>query len=288
MPAEHAEYAAGDMLGPYRLRSLLAEGGMGRVFDAVGPHGEEVAVKVLRSEIARDPLVRRRFDREARTARRIDHPHVVPVLDVGEQDGMPYMAQLFVRGGSLADKLEREGPLSLGCVLALCLEVASGLDAIHAAGLVHRDLKPANILLDDQGGAHIADFGLAKDTQGSALTRPGQAVGSVDYMAPEQIRAERVTPATDVYGLGCVIFACLQGTPPFSHREGMRILWAQLQERPPDPCEGREELPAALGPAVLQALEKKPANRPQTPMLYARSLVAAARGSAGVEHFGAY
>jgi serine/threonine protein kinase len=146
--------------------------------------------------------------------------------------------------------------------LRICREVASGLDALHAAQLFHRDVKPANILLDEAETAYITDFGLAKDTQGSLLTRPGQTLGSVDYMAPEQIRSDEISGATDVYALGCVLFECLSGKPPFADRQGMRVLWAHLQDEPPDPAEARPGLPRAMARALLRGLEKDPAARP--------------------------
>jgi serine/threonine protein kinase len=268
------EHAPGAMVGPYRIKSMIALGGMGRVYLALGPHGEEVALKLVKPDIARDEVVRRRFAREAKMAQRIDHPNVVPVLDVGEHEGVPYLAQAFVRGGTLEERIDRNGPLPVAEAVRMCVEVADGLDALHAVGLVHRDMKPANILLDEQQKAYITDFGLAKDTQGSMLTRPGQALGSLDYMSPEQIRAETVGPATDVYGLGCVMLACLTGTPPFADRQGMSVLWAHLQEAPPDPAVARSDLPEGLGAAVLRGLEKDPADRPQSATEYARAIAA--------------
>jgi serine/threonine-protein kinase len=158
----------------------------------------------------------------------------------------------------------------------LALEVAKGLGALHTEQLVHRDLKPANILLDESGRAYITDFGLAKDRDASALTEPGQAVGSMDYMAPEQIRGEEVTGRTDVYALGCVMCECLRGTPPFADRQGMRILWAHLQEEPPDPAADRDDVPADVSWAILRALEKEPDKRPQTATAYAHMVRVAA------------
>jgi serine/threonine-protein kinase len=257
---------------------MLGHGGMGRVYRAVGPNGEEVALKLLKADLARDEVVRRRFDREARAAQRIVHGHVVPVLDVGEHQGTPYLAQAFVRGGTLGDKIDREGPIAVEAAVTMAVDVGGGLNAIHEVGLVHRDVKPANILLDEQGVCYITDFGLAKDSQGSNLTRPGQAVGSLDYMAPEQIRAEEVGPATDVYGLGCVMIAALTGQPPFADRTGMGMLWAHLQEMPPNPCTLRPELPEALGEAVLSGLEKDPADRPQSTLEYAERIAGSVRG----------
>ncbi len=266
----------GSVVGPYEIQELLGEGGMGRVYRAVRQDGEEVALKLVKLDLARDAVFRKRFEREASAATLVSHRHVVAVIDKGEHDGQPYLAQRFVRGGSLEQKIEREGPLPLEATVRICLHLAGGLDALHEAGLVHRDLKPANVMLDADGSASITDFGLAKVRDASLLTKPGQALGSMDYMAPEQIRGEEVTAATDVYALGCVMFQCLSGDPPFADREGMRILWAHLQEEPADPCATRTDLPADVSWAVLSALAKEPERRPPTATAYARMVQVAA------------
>lgn len=263
---------AGQHVGPYKIDAVLGVGGMGHVYLATGPDGQQVALKLVKADLARDDVFRRRFDREARIAQRIDHPHVVPVLDQGEHEGVPYLVQRYISGGSLADKIEQHGQLDLAVASGVCEQVASGLDALHAEGLFHRDVKPANILVDEQGTAYITDFGLAKDTQGSLLTKPGQALGSLDYMAPEQIRSEELTAAADVYGLGCVMYECLSGAPPFSDRQGMRVLWAHLQDPPIDPSERRSDLPPDVGAVIVRALEKDPGDRPQSAGDFAQQL----------------
>jgi serine/threonine-protein kinase len=273
---EQQDQLLGQSVGSWQIESLLAVGGMGRVYKAHGPQGEEVAVKLVKPDLATDPVFRKRFDREAHIAERVSHPHVVPVLDSGEHGGVPYLTQQFIRGGSLAEKLEQAGTLDVATMVKMCHEVASGLDALHENELFHRDVKPANILLDEEGVAYITDFGLAKDSQGSLLTRPGQALGSLDYMAPEQIRAEEVTAASDVYALGCVLYECLSGRPPFADRQGMRVLWAHLQDQPTDPAAGRSDLPAELGPTILQALAKDPTDRPQSAGGFAAQVQSAA------------
>jgi serine/threonine protein kinase len=258
------------MIGPYQIESVLGAGGMGSVYLALGPDAEPVAVKLIKRDLAQDPIFRRRFDREARIARRVQHPHIVPVLSKGEHDGLPYLAQRFIGGGNLAERIGREGTLDLQVAVQMCEEVASGLDALHAAGLIHRDVKPANILLDEEGTAYITDFGLAKDSQGSLLTRPGQALGSMDWMAPEQIRSETVGPTTDVYALGCVMWECMTGAPPFADRKGMKVLWAHLQDLPTDPSLSRPDIPSEVGAAILQALQKDPTFRPRAATDFAR------------------
>src|ERR671919_1049636 len=223
---------------------------MGRVYRATAPGGEAVALKLVKADLARDTVFRKRFDREARIAQRVSHPNLVPVLDTGEENGIPYLTQRFIQGGTLGDQIEKLGPLSIETALRGVSEVAGALDALHANDLIHRDVKPANILVDEQGVSYITDFGLAKDTQGSLLTRPGQAVGSLDYMAPEQIRGEEVTAATDVYALGCVIYECVAGKPPFGGRPSMRVLFAHLQEAPPDIAGSRPDINAATAKAI--------------------------------------
>src|SRR5437868_4609652 len=168
--------------------------------------------------------------------------------------------------------------LGMQTAVRVCTDVAAGLEALWGAGMVHRDVKPANILLDESGRAYITDFGLAKDTQGSLLTLPGQALGSMDYMAPEQIRGEPVNAASDIYALGCVMYECIIGRPPFAEAQGMRILWAHLQNEPPDPLSLRPDLPPSFARVLLVALEKEPENRPQSAGEYARML----REAAGV------
>jgi serine/threonine protein kinase len=257
------ELAVGDCFGPYRIEALLGIGGMGRVYRASGPGGQEVALKTIKTELASDHVFRRRFDREARIAQRVSHRHLVPVLDTGEHLGIPFLTQSFIRGGSLDTKLQREKTLDVETAVRICTEVAGALDMLHQHELVHRDVKPGNILLDENGTAYITDFGLAKDSQASLLTRPGQAVGSLDYMAPEQIRGEEVGATTDVYALGCVMFECIYGAAPFADRQGMRVLWAHLQDKPRQPSD-RTGLPPELGAAILMAMEKDPGSRPRS------------------------
>jgi len=266
----------GSQIGEYSVDALLGEGGMGKVYTATGPDGGRVALKLVKDDYARDETFRRRFYREARIAQTVQHPNVVPVVDTGEHEGLPYMAQRFIEGMSLDEKLKRDGTLDVQTAVGVCTDVAAGLEALWGAGMVHRDVKPANILLDASGRAYITDFGLAKDTQGSLLTLPGQALGSMDYMAPEQIRGEQVGAATDIYALGCVMYECMCGRPPFAEVQGMRILWAHLQDPPPDPRGVRADIPERFSQTLLVALNKDAAARPQTAGEYARLLTDAA------------
>jgi serine/threonine protein kinase len=279
-PPQPVDQHLGQSIGPYRVERLLGVGGMGRVYGAVGPDGQYVALKLVKADLATDEIFRRRFEREVRIARTVVHPHVVPVVDSGSHKGIPYMAQKFVGNGSLEERLKKPEPLEVSTAITICLQVAEGLDALSSAGLVHRDVKPGNILLDEQENAYITDFGLAKDSQGSVLTRPGQALGSIDYMAPEQIRTGEVGPGSDVYALACVMYECLCGAPPFADRQGMRVLWAHLQDEPADVCSRRDDLPPEVGEMIGRALEKDPAKRPRTAGGFARLLHAAVGGAA--------
>jgi serine/threonine protein kinase len=261
----------GTRFGEYRIDEFVGVGAMGRVYKATAGDGAPVALKVVKEDLARDETFRRRFAREARIAQSVRNPHVVSLRDTGEHEGLPYLATEFIEGMSLEQKLEREGRLDPATTVRICAQVADGLQAMWDAGMVHRDVKPGNILIDLEGDAYLTDFGLAKDSRGTVLTRPGQALGSLDYMPPEQIRGETVTGAADVYSLGCVVFECLDGRPPFADHEGMRVLWAHLQEEPPDP--------PGVGPAFAEALKtalrKEPAQRPASSVEFARSLAEA-------------
>ena len=271
-----ADPLSGTRIDDYLLGRLIGEGGMGRVYEASGPDGTRVALKLVKEDYARDETFRRRFHREARIAQTVKHANVVPVLATGDAGGIPYMVQRFIDGLSLEEKLERDGTLQVPEAVRICTSVAAGLDALWAAGMVHRDLKPANILLDEGGEAYITDFGLSKDTGASLLTLPGQALGSMAYMAPEQIRGQPLGAAADIYSLGCVMYECICGRPPFAEAKGMQILSAHLQQDPPDPLGFRAELSPQFARALLLALEKDPEARPASAGEYARMLAGAA------------
>jgi serine/threonine protein kinase len=271
------DLGAGDTLGPYRIESLLGEGGMGAVFSAKRiDTGDAVALKVIKLELAADNLYQQRFLHEARAAAEIEHEHLVNVLDVGEAQGRQYLAMPLVEGRTLEDRVAAEGPLPIEDVVRLATEVGGGLDALHAAEIIHRDIKPSNIMLTPDGSAALTDFGLAKGTGYSRLTQPGQIVGTLDYLAPERIRGEEATPASDIYALGCVVFEAVTGKAPFAHKSIMQVAFAHLEEAPPDPRAQRPDLPAPVAAAILGALEKIPSSRPAQAGAYAASLAEAA------------
>jgi serine/threonine-protein kinase len=263
----------GDKVGRYRLGEAIGSGAVGVVYRAVAePRGTVVALKLLRSELAGSRLYRRRFEHEARVARTVRHRNLVPVLDAGEVDGVPYLATRFVAGPSLAEALRRGGPLALERVLRVAADVAAGLGALHRRKLVHRDVKPANILLAEDGTALLTDFGLAKGEALTLLTAPGQVVGTPQYLAPELVDGSaEASPASDVYALGCVVYECLAGRPPFTGNT-LEIALAHLTDDPPP----IETIAAGLREALLTALRKDPAARPRTPTMYAHLLRAGA------------
>ena len=275
--AQDRSLSPGDELGPYHLEELLGEGGMGQVFRARRhDDGQLVALKVMKPEMTGKEQARR-FLREARAAGTVNHPNLVGVLDTGEAGGHPYIAMRLVVGRSLDERIQQEGPLPIPDTVRITHHIARALDALHRADLVHRDIKPSNVMLDADLGACLTDFGLARGGDYSALTRPGQVLGTIDYLSPEQIRGEPPTPAVDIYALGCVVFECLAGQPPFAGRGMMQVCFAHLEEAPADPCARRSDAPPGLGEIVNHALAKVPEQRPPTAIAYATLLAAAAR-----------
>lgn len=271
------ELQPGDTLGPYRLEELLGEGGMGLVFRAVRESdGQQVALKVMRFELIEDPVFGRRFEQEARAASEVRDPHLVPVLEAGQADGRRFLAVAFIPGGTLEDHLEERERLDVAETARHAADVGAGLDALHQAGIVHRDLKPSNIIVGADGTAMLTDFGLAKGRAYTVLTKPGQVMGTIDYLAPELIKGEAASPATDIYALGCTMYECVTGQPPFADKEGIAIGLAHVGEPPPDPRGLRDDLPDAFADALLAALAKEPGQRPATASEYGRRLVEAA------------
>lgn len=258
-------------LGEYELESVIGEGAGGVVYRARAVSGALVAVKVLRPALAGDDHYRARLARELRVARDVRHRHLVSILGSDQAEARPYLVLELVTGGSLAEALQQR-TLRLEELTRLVAEVGGGLDALHRRGVVHRDVKPSNIMLRADGSAALTDFGLAKGKTYTLLTRPGQVMGTLDYLAPELIRGEEATPASDVYALGCVAFECLAGRPPFADRSLLSVGTAHLAAKPPDP-----PAPPELSWALLRALEKDPAARPPSATAYAHLLRTAAR-----------
>ena len=263
-----ASAAIGARLGQYRLERRLGGGGMAVVYLARDERLDRlVALKVLAPVLAEDEAFRKRFIRESRAAAAVEDPHIIPVFEAGEVGGMLYIAMRYVPGGDVRTMVRRDGPLPPGRAAAVIAQVASALDAAHAAGLVHRDVKPANMLVDRRSNrsdhVYLADFGLSKKrlAASAGLTGTGQFVGTLDYSAPEQIRGRPADGRTDQYALACAAFELLTGAPPFHHEEVTAVMYAHLSEPPPPVTSRRAGLPPAVDQVVARALAKVPADR---------------------------
>ena len=260
----------GRAVGDYVVEAYIAESGLDRAYLATAPDGRRATVKVPRFEPGTNEEFLRRFHRQAEMASRVSAPNVAAVIGSGVLDvGIPYIVEEYLPGGSLEAALLR-GRMPIDHAVRVTGEVAAGLDALHAARIIHRYLTPACILFDGVGNARVSGFGLAKDQDASQLTRAGHAVGAAEYMSPEQIRGQQVSPATDIYALGCVVFEMLTGAPPFATHKGMKVLWAHMQEPPPDPRRARPDIPVDLVWPLQRALAKEPAERPSSATTFAR------------------
>jgi serine/threonine protein kinase len=272
-----SDLVAGRRLGDYVIGRVLGEGGMGTVYLAT--RGEHTLVlKIMKSELAQDLAQRRRFEREARIAREIDHPALVPILDAGERDGFLYVTMPFVGLRTLRERIAEIGQLPVRETLRVARVLGEGLDVLHERGIIHRDVKPSNVILDDETGRpHLSDFGIAKGLGYTALTRTGQVVGTLDYLAPELIRGEDASVSSDVYAMGCLLYECIVGQPPYADRPFFQIGFGHLQEPPPDPRVLRPALAEDLASTLLRGLEKDPGRRPKSAGAYARLLQVVAK-----------
>jgi hypothetical protein len=261
----------GDEFAGYRLRSVLGRGGMSTVYQAENPRlGNVIALKVLAPELASDDVFRTRFLEESRIAAAMNHPHVIPIHDMGSGDGLLYIAMRCVSGTDLRQMISKRGRLLPDTAVFLLSQAARALDAAHRRGLVHRDVKPGNLLVergnDDSGSdpdhLYLADFGITKPAIGrSGLTSSGQFLGTIDYVAPEQIRGLSVLGMADQYSLGCVLYECLTGRVPFEKDLDAAIIWAHVEETPTRPTVLRPDLPAAIDEVFDQVLAKQPGDR---------------------------
>ena len=258
--------AAGSRIAGYVLEEEVGTGGMAVVFRARDERLDRlVALKLLTPGLAGNAEFRRRFLRESRAAAAVDDPHIIPVYEAGEAGGVLFIAMRYVSGGDVRGLLRREGPLAPGRAAAILSPVASALDAAHGAGLVHRDVKPANMLIDARPGRpdhlYLSDFGLAKSGSASALTGTGLYLGTVAYMAPEQIQGQGVDGRADQYALGCAAFELLGGGAPFEREQDMAVLYAHLSAPPPSLASKRPGLPPAIDGVLARALAKAPGDR---------------------------
>jgi serine/threonine protein kinase/DNA-binding beta-propeller fold protein YncE len=280
----------GSRLAGYRLDEQIGRGGMAVVYRAYDTRLERpVAIKVLTPELAEDEAFRQRFIRESRTAAAVDHPNIIPIFEAGEASGVLFIAMRFVQGPNVQALVETTGPLPAARACHIITQVAAALEAAHSHGLVHRDVKPGNMLLDSAGGAdypghaYLSDFGLSKRALSvSALTSTGQFLGTLDYIAPEQIEARAVDGRTDEYALACSAYTMLTGQPPFVRDESVAVMWAQISAIPPALTTRRPDLPAAVDDVMAKALAKVPMDRYATCPEFAVAL----RRACGLESSG--
>ena len=273
-------------IGKYQVEDLIGEGAMGVVYRAFDPVlNRHVAIKVMGDSLARDAELRDRFLREARAAGSLQHPNVITIYDFGEVDGHLYIAMEYIDGTDLEDLLRSGTPLSLDAKIGVMIDVLNGLGYAHKRGVVHRDIKPANIRVDEDGHARIMDFGIARLNSGAMtkMTRTGVMLGTPNYMAPEQIVGEAITPRTDIFAAGAVLYELLTNTRPFQAETLHAVLFKITSEPPPPLDSVLPGLPSALNSVVMKALEKEPERRYETAMEMANDL-ARVRSSLGSAH----
>ncbi|BBX18713.1 serine/threonine protein kinase [Mycolicibacterium duvalii] len=249
----------GTRFGPYELQSLIGVGGMGEVYRAYDTERERmVAIKLLRPEMAADPSFQHRFRRESRVAARLQEPHVIPVHNFGEIDGVLYIDMRLVEGVSLKEVLRRDGPLPPARAVAILRQVAAALDDAHANGLVHRDIKPENVLLTADDFCYLVDFGIAHGGGEASVTSTGLVVGSSAYMAPERFSGERGGPASDIYSLACLLYEALTGRAPYDAGDLRQVMSAHMFSPPPRPSIMRRGVPRTFDDVVARGMAKTP------------------------------
>ncbi len=279
-PAGLVDFVAGSQIASYQVAEEIGRGGMAVVYRAHDVRLDRwVALKVLAPEFAQDDAFRQRFIRESRAAAAVDHPNIIPIFDAGEARGVLFIAMRYVRGQDVHSLVHRTGPLPPERAVSVISQVASALDAAHALGLVHRDVKPANMLLGRPAAGrtpdhvYLSDFGISKQAQATTnLTLTGQVLGTLNYLAPEQIEGRHVDGRADAYSLACAAFEMLAGSPPFRRDQNMAIMWAQLNAPPPALTGYRRDLPPAVDQVMGRALAKSPAERYASCLAFATAL----------------
>ena len=252
----------GTQFGPYELRSLIGMGGMGEVYGAYDTVRDRmVAVKVLRAEMAADAVFQERFRRESRVAARLQEPHVIPVHDFGDIDGVLYIDMRLVDGASLKDVLRATGPLEPVRATSIITQVAAALDAAHSDNLVHRDIKPENVLLTPDDFAYLVDFGIAHATGDASVTSTGVLIGSSAYMAAERFSGGPVGPPADIYALTCLLYECLTGRPPYETGDLRQLMSAHMFSPPPRPSIMRRGINRAFDDVIAKGMAKDPVQR---------------------------
>ena len=267
------DFLIGRDIGPYKIDARLGAGGMGIVYCAVHRGlNTPRAVKILPMNLASDVTFVARFQREARLAVRLRHPNIVQIYDIGEADGMHYIAMELLEGRSLREMISTSRHLPIEEVLNLVRQLASALDFAHASGVAHRDVKPANAFIGPTGHLTLVDFGIARAAEESKLTATGAIIGTPEYMSPEQAEVGESSPSADLYALGVVAFELLTGRVPFTGSTTMSILRQHIEATPPSPRSFRAELPEAMERVVLRQLAMQPADRFATGRAFVNAL----------------
>lgn len=262
MSEPERESRVGSRIGRYHLMRLLGKGGMGEVYEAEDTVKDRiVALKLLPESVSHDPVFRKRLQREAHSAGRLQEPHVVPIHDYGEIDGLLYVDMRMIEGTDLRKMLKRFGPVAPARAVAIVRQVASALDAAHESGVIHRDVKPENILITRDDFAYLVDFGIANAATDEKLTELGTAVGTYAYMAPERFTNDEVTYHADIYALACVLYECLVGSQPYPGDSVSVVITAHLMQPTPRPSEVRPGIPKAFDEVIARGMAKKPADR---------------------------
>ncbi len=262
MSGTEGESRVGTEFGRYRLRRLLGKGGMGEVYEAEDTEKDRiVALKLLPEAVSHDRVFRKRLQREAHSAGRLLEPHVVPIHDYGEIDGVMFVDMRMIDGTDLRKILKNYGPMTPARAVAIVRQIASALDAAHESGIMHRDVKPENILLTRDDFAYLVDFGIANAATDEKLTELGTAVGTYAYMAPERFSNDEVTYRADIYALSCVLHECLTGSQPFPADSVSVVITSHLMQPIPRPSVMRPGVPAAFDQVIARGMAKKPADR---------------------------
>src|SRR6266498_1706218 len=267
------EDLTGKQLGPYQIIASLGEGGMAAVYKAYHPAMERhVALKILPRHFASDAEFVNRFKQEAKVLAQLQHPHIVPVFDFGEQDGYTYLVMPFIRSGTLAELLKGE-PLPFEQIRTICSQVGGALDYAHGHSVVHRDVKPRNVLIDESGYCLLTDFGLAKILEGNeSLTNSGAILGTPAFMSPEQGLGESIDRRSDIYSLGVILYELATGRTPYRAETPMALMIKHISDPLPPPTRFNPMLPEALEAIILKALAKNPQDRYQTAVLLVKAL----------------
>ncbi|HVF92672.1 MAG TPA: protein kinase, partial [Blastocatellia bacterium] len=255
----------GNVVGNYKITETLGEGGMGAVFKGVDLMLErEVAIKMLRPELSRQPQLVERFRSEAVTLAKLNHPNIATLHSFFRQSEDFFMVMEFVRGETLDSIITRSGAMPLGQAVSLFCQALEGIGQAHILGIVHRDIKPANMMLTDKGSIKVMDFGIARVLGTSRMTKQGMVVGTIEYMAPEQVQGLETDARSDIYSLGVLLYEMLTGRVPFSSENEFQVMKAQIEEAPTPPRTFAPHIPFGVERALMRALAKRPDARFQT------------------------